>query len=481
LLACHHQRERLARERVQVEPSQPPAFELLGQPGGIHVADLELESPQQLARLAEHHHRVIVARHVGELSERPDRGAQAPQRIEVAGDLLLHRGGDAHQVACRDVAGQRNERDIVGQRHRSTPSGGARDTLIMLAQADVAHYLLSLGLVKPAAVVEEELRVTDSSRRNRVFIASARTGPAYVVKQAGPGSAATLAHEAAVLRALASTPELADLVPWPAHQDPEAGLLVLSTPAGARTWSDHHDEGRFPVAPARRLGRALAALHRLAPGAVDALPLEFGPMWALSLPEPPHALMLGLSATAVELVARIQASEFMCRRLDQLGANHSERALLHGDLRWENCLLVAGPGGRRRTRVLLVDWELAGRGPVSFDVGTVLAEYLCRWVGSIPILDPGDVLRFLHAAEYPLALMRPAMRAFWTAYRADSPRPPTPANVVELAAVRLVQAALELAIDASTLSAHMVMLVQIADNLLRDPEGAAFGLLALEP
>jgi Ser/Thr protein kinase RdoA (MazF antagonist) len=202
-------------------------------------------------------------------------------------------------------------------------------------------------------------------------------------------------------------------------------------------------------------------------------------MWALSLPEPPLALVLGLSATAVELVARIQASDFLCDRLERLRAGRWERALLHGDLRWDNCLLVAGPGGRRRTRVLLVDWELAGGGPVAFDVGTVLAEYICRWVVSIPVLDPHDVVRFLHAAEHPLAFIRPAIQAFWAGYLAAGSRPLARDDVIELTAVRLIQAAVEQAIEASTLSAHMVILVQVAENLLRDADGAAAELLGL--
>ncbi|MDQ3997995.1 MAG: hypothetical protein M3303_13380, partial [Gemmatimonadota bacterium] len=78
----------------------------------------------------------------------------------------------------------------------------------MLEQSDIAHYLLSLGVVKPRAVVEEQLTVVDASRRNCVFVAASRAGSTYVVKQAGPRSAGTLAHEAAVLRVLADTPQL---------------------------------------------------------------------------------------------------------------------------------------------------------------------------------------------------------------------------------------------------------------------------------
>jgi Ser/Thr protein kinase RdoA (MazF antagonist) len=349
----------------------------------------------------------------------------------------------------------------------------------MLAQSGITDYLLSLGLVKPAAVVEDDLVVVDASRRNCVFIATGRTGPAHVVKQADARTAATLAHEAAVLRTLAATPELAGLVPEVVHHDERGRRLVLRTAPGGRDWARHHGDGRFPVGPARGLGRALAALHQLPGDALDELPPGVDRMWGLSLPEPTHETVLDLSAAAVDLVGRVQASDVMCDRLREVRAAASDGAIVHGDLRWENCVLVAAPGGRRRTRVLLVDWELAGRGPAAFDVGTVLAEYLIRWVASIPILDVRDPSRFMDRAAHPLARMRPPVMAFWQAYCAARGQPPALAPVVELAAVRLLQAAVESALQSTSASAHAVVLAQLAANLLDDPEAAALVLLGL--
>ena len=60
---------------------------------------------------------------------------------------------------------------------------------LMLGQSTIAHYLLSLGLLKRRAIVEAGRTVVDASRRNCVFIATTRSGPTYVVKQAGPRSA----------------------------------------------------------------------------------------------------------------------------------------------------------------------------------------------------------------------------------------------------------------------------------------------------
>ena len=349
----------------------------------------------------------------------------------------------------------------------------------MLEQSDIAHYLLSLGLVKPRDVVEEDLTVVDVSRRNTVFLATTRTGPAYVVKQATPRTAQTLAHEAAVLRVLAGVPELAGHVPAVVREERAEVRLVLSTPAGARDWGEHHVTGRYPRVPPRALGGLLAALHRLPAGRVEQLPDDVDPMWGLSLPEPTHELLLDLSAGARDVVASLQASSDLCDRLRELRDGASGGALVHGDLRWDNCLALAAPGSRRRTRVLLVDWELAGGGAPAFDVGTVFAEYLCVWVDSIPIVEVADPARLMARARHPLLRMQPAVEAFWTAYRAAEPDGPALRRVIELAAVRLLQTAVERAQALAAPSAHVVTLVQLADNMLRRPGDAAVSLLGL--
>jgi aminoglycoside phosphotransferase len=354
-----------------------------------------------------------------------------------------------------------------------------RDTRSTLSQASIAHYLLSLGVVKPSAVVDGELSVLDASRRNAVYIAAARTGPAYVVKQARAQTAATLAHEAAVLRMLATMPSLDGLVPEVVHEDRDAACLVLRTPADARDWSEYQAARRFPERSAQSLGRALAILHELPVDVVDGLAEAADRLWGLTLPEPSHELLLDLSAAALDLLARVQGHDRLCERLRALQGVIGADAVVHGDLRWENCLLVGAPGARRRTRVLLVDWELGGRGPAGFDIGTALAEYLNAWVASIPMPDPGDPSRFVEQARHPVAQMRPAVHSLWTTYRWARTRPPALARVVELAAVRLLQTAFERARHADELSAHTVVLAQLATHMLSDADGTAWQLLGL--
>jgi hypothetical protein len=130
---------------------------------------------------------------------------------------------------------------------------------------------------------------------------------------------------------------------------------------------------------------------------------------------------------------------------------------------------------------LLIDWELAGRGQAAGDVGTVFAEYLRHWVGSIPIVEPSDPGRFLSLATRPLQHMRPAIDAFWSSYRLATSQPPPLRSVIEHAALRLLQAAVESAEGLAVASAHVVTLVQLAANMLRQPEHVALSLLGLRP
>ena len=203
-------------------------------------------------------------------------------------------------------------------------------------------------------------------------------------------------------------------------------------------------------------------------------------MWALSFPEPPHELILDLSAAAQDLVARVQASRDLCHRLEQLRDAVDDDVPVHGDLRWANCLALAAPGSRRRTRLMLIDWEVAGAGPAAFDVGTVLAEYLVRGSrrsrSSNPRIpggsSPARVIRWT-------VCVRPS-HDFWSAYRlANAAVPRAPARDRAGGCAAPAGRGRSTRRVSPRPSAHVVTLLQLADNMLRHPEEAALALLAL--
>jgi hypothetical protein len=75
--------------------------------------------------------------------------------------------------------------------------------------------------------------------------------------------------------------------------------------------------------------------------------------------------------------------------------------------------------------------------------------------------------------------MHKAIDVFWSAYREATESPPTLRRVMELAAVRVLETAIEYAQMISAPSAQLVTLLQLADNVLQQPERAALILVGL--
>ena len=350
------------------------------------------------------------------------------------------------------------------------------DLAAPLEHSQVAHYLLSLGVVNPRSVLEEDLTITDVSRRNTVFVATSSGGPTYVVKEPGWAGAGTLAREAAVLPLLAREPALRGLVPELVHHDRTAARLVLRSPPRTLDWDRQRGFSRLA---ARALGRALAAIHT---SRVDIEPLgpEDERLWGLTLPAPSLARLRGFSAGALDLLARVQADHGLCERLEHLREDAGEPAFIHGDVRWENCLLLPAPRARRATRVLLIDWEHAGAGPPELDVAAALAEYLRAWVASFPAVAPySDGTRLELGSRHPLDRVQPAMLALWSAYRRASAQPVRMLRVAELAGVRLIETAFEYTRGATFVSGHIIALLQVGANMLQMPGHAAWNLMGL--
>ena len=343
---------------------------------------------------------------------------------------------------------------------------------------NVESWLLEQGLIEPEAIVHGELTVDDMSRRNRVLVVRSTVGRSFVVK-----CGASVPREAEVLERIAGATgggPSAGLVPVVVLHDARANVLVTVTRHDAHDLVRHHRRharGRFSAALARSAGAVLARLHRLPAAIFDDLP---GGLRAAGLRvHRPRLDALGeMSMAEIELVALIQSRPEVCGELDALDASASAAVPVHGDVRWDNCLALAGARSGRRDRVAFVDWEQASVGDPCVDVGAFLGEYLRAWVQAIPIVDPRRPGLLLANTRAPLSRMQPATRAFWSAYARGSGREPERLRAMlrratRLAAVRMLGAAIEEAHGTSTLRATVRFELQLVANVLRSPDAAA--------
>jgi aminoglycoside phosphotransferase (APT) family kinase protein len=356
----------------------------------------------------------------------------------------------------------------------------------MLEQHEVAAYLLERRLVGRGSVVSGQLRIADASSRNRNFRVSGEAGESYLLKQGlAADSAETLANEAALYRRLvASASPIAASIPRFYGHDAQRGVLILEWIAGGRDLHRHHAaRAGCSRTLAAALGRALAALHGVAP---DDEALRDDAPWVLSLHRPPLDALRYLSAASIDLIAVIQEDERFAHGLDDLRDGWRVEALVHRDVKWANCIAHAPHAGGRRTRITLVDWEMAGWGDPALDVGSAFGEFLGHappplvTEGSADPAPPGERAR--QRAHSP----QPAVAAFWRAYvRArgldERAAPRLLVRAVRYGAARLVQSAYEDTQETAHMTAASADSLQVAREMLLAPRAAAAGLLGIAP
>lgn len=350
-----------------------------------------------------------------------------------------------------------------------------------MEHAEVVGYLVDRGLLDEASVVDGGVVVRNASSRNRNYIAERRDGPGLVLKQGiGALAVATVAHEARVYQMLLDAGgELAPtLVPFHGY-DAVRGVLALGLVEGRDLRAQHLRDGVFAPNLAAALGRSLGTLHRLTARDEVAAGPEHAP-WVLSLHRPSLSVFRDTSAAGIEVIKIVQGAAGFGAQLDALRAGWRLAALVHNDVKWDNCI-VSEAGGRPGLK--LIDWESAAHGDPCWDVGSALSQYLTFWLFSIPVTGATPPAQFPRLAGHPLETMQPAMRACWAAYAAELDRAADADEVllrgVRLAAARLVQSAFEAAQVSDALTSGLVLHLQLALNMLERPRDAIVHLLGL--
>ena len=341
-----------------------------------------------------------------------------------------------------------------------------------LRREDIVPYLLANDLISPAVVVDGDVRVVDVSRRNSNHRVEFGDGGLLVKQAPHPRARRSLAHEATVLAALWASGDrrLTGHLPPLARWDDAAGLLVLglAPPATRGLYSVLAGSRRFAPRLAAEVGALLARTHRRGPLAGLGEPAA-PPTLSLHLPD--VATVADSSRGALQLIGMVQADRELRSALDEVRRDWRPDGLVHGDAKWDNLLVL--PAGTRR-RLWLVDWELAGPGDGRWDVATVLASYLQLWVTMIPVTGTEAAADLPHA-RYPLAAMRPSMRALLGAWLRGHDydqvrRVEELLGVARLLGARLVVTVFEYVQLAHGMWGSLVRLLQLAAHLLTRPE-----------
>jgi len=366
---------------------------------------------------------------------------------------------------------------------------------MLLSLKNVAPYLMECGLIRPDVIVDGDLMIVETPRRNLNFKIVRKRGPGYFVKQIqvwNPQISAEMQREATCYwlpQHEAVFAPLADLVPKYAHYNPTRCILITELLPDGESVSDYHRRlGRFPVDLAEALARLLVRYHHLADGELSnhkqlasfprAVP------WILSLAQQNPGQFTDLSMGNVQLIGVMQQYPDFQHALDDLRNQWQKTSLIHGDMKWDNCLVQAPASPSDPPRLRLVDWELADVGDPAWDVGAIFQSYLSFWILSINMPVGVPPAQSLHLAQYPIESMQPAIRRFWETYRdASGLVGPAATAYLELsvkyAAARMIQTVYEYMQRAPQLTPNALCLLQVSLNILHQPQEAIRDLLAL--
>ena len=360
----------------------------------------------------------------------------------------------------------------------------------MSSHRHVISFLQKHELIDPKSIVERGLLIEDISRRNRNFKIIREEDTCYLLKYGvGYDRIATIANEATVYKQLQSKNDrFVNFLPHFYGYDSEDNILILELVRDAENFREYHSHsGRFSKTLATATGKGLAMLHfanRMEESGKNDFGLSIRTPWILNIHHPSLGVFRDFSSANIHLIKILQQFDEFSELLDKAAQGWRAQTLIHADLKWDNCITFSHTDSGRKTRLKIVDWELAGWGDACWDVGSVFADYLTFWLLSIPITGETTPEDFPKLARYPLERMHPALQAFWQSYRQTMDLSAAESNQrllrsVKYGAIRLLQTAIEQMQMSLQLTGNIICFLQVCLNILRRPQEATVHLMGI--
>jgi Ser/Thr protein kinase RdoA (MazF antagonist) len=366
----------------------------------------------------------------------------------------------------------------------------------MLLNSDgVVHYLLQRGLLTPDAVVDGDLMVLEAPRRNRNFKITTKRQPGLFVKQVqdwDPHAIATVQREAWCYTLAKTVPELStlkEMLPDFRSYDPQRHVLVLDLLSGFENLAEYHARlGKFPVEIAALLADVLGSYHRETKDKLEHLPQAsvFPRMvpWVLSIHQQQPGWFQSLSAANSQLLGIVKKYDEFATALDKLRGQWNFSSLIHGDIKWDNCLIQPANSTNSKLVLKVIDWELADLGDALWDVGAILQAYISYWILSMPTWPGATAEELIAKAPYQLEAFQSPLNAFWKRYKQVANVPQASCKEalhrsIGYGAARMIQTAYEALSFATQMNANALYLLQVSMNILLNLEEAATELFGI--
>ncbi|MFZ6798606.1 phosphotransferase family protein [Undibacterium sp. Di24W] len=351
--------------------------------------------------------------------------------------------------------------------------------------SNLVHYLLSRNLIQLPSVVDGEFKVIEAGQRNRNFkvMRDARSG-LFVkqVKTLDSLSKVTLQREVACYQFAQAFPAWVKHIPRLIDHDIGRHSLCLELFVGAENLSEYFNRcGALSVEVASLLGTVMASYHdavaleNLQPDQLQQFRQQIP--WILSFTEAPA----GATGGAIAFIDFLNKNAELPRNLQGLRQTWRVDRIIHGDMKWDNCLVFLDADGTLQLKI--IDWELLDLGDACWDVAGILQAYLVHLIKSTVLTEfkEEDAFNFvLKKAD----IIFPSIRAFWNSYCSTMRIPAAETDAlflrcVEFAAARLVLTAFEWSCQLTELTKHSQIMLLLSHQILLDPARSVCDLFGL--
>jgi len=280
-------------------------------------------------------------------------------------------------------------------------------------------------------------------------------------------------------------------IPELIHYDEEQQFLFLKYLEGYETLQDYHRRiGRYPINIAWRVAETLALIHFDSFAYSDKYSdfrsrSEHEAMNVPGMRITPE-ILAGLPDDGVNLVKMMQSYPEMVVSIQRLRDNWQPLCLVHKDIKWDNLLIPLQPSARRKSGLVLIDWESWDWGDPAWDVGAALGGYVKVWLSSLDWSRNRPLEELFATAKVPLERVQPAMHALWARYKSLckcflQQRPHFHLLVIQYAGIFLMTRLWATLMEQRYLSVANLYILPVAKNLLIHPEQYVHTILGHNP
>lgn len=340
---------------------------------------------------------------------------------------------------------------------------------------NIISYLMERKLIDAKSIVNDNLKIIDSSRRNRIFQVRKDDGGNLVIKQprlTDINNLITIRNEALLYLLVRKEQDFAILkgiMPEIIDFDEERSIMITELIEDTRTVNDNHARwGELRREELESLGRAMAIYHRVFSEYMDKLKfIKYGFIPAATIIRPTPGIFVDIKHDALKLLKMIQEYPVFNKLVDDLSSSWEYKTLIHGDIKLDNILI------KDDTSIRIIDWEGAMIGDPAWDIGSIFQEFIKLYMYIQPSRDT------IGSKD-----IQSMIRIFWNSYLRSNQLNASESNQLlikstKFCAARLLQSAYELVDSYEQITDAALYMIQMSMNIFNRVEDATIHLLGI--